>query len=121
MSTYSGGLRSEAVQSGATTILRLDGELDLATEPELDACLQHVLAGGAQSVAVDLRRLTFMDSSGIRAFISAERTCRERGVRFVLIRGSAAIDRLLALCGLDSFFTLVGEADDQLSAVSLAA
>jgi anti-anti-sigma factor len=51
------------------TLLRVTGELDLVTEPELEAAL----AGATQPVRIDLSQLAFMDSTGLRALLSAAR------------------------------------------------
>lgn len=98
---------SEAVELGTTTMLRLHGELDLHYESQVTAEVQRVLGRHPETVAVDLRGLDFMDSSGIRAVVVAERSCRSQGARFLLIRGSEAIDRLLVLCGLERHFEMI--------------
>jgi anti-anti-sigma factor len=45
------------------------GELDIATAPELDRTLREEIARGP--VVLDLARLTFMDSTGIRVLSGA--------------------------------------------------
>ena len=58
--------------------IRLAGELDMSTAPQLgevlDAAVEH---GGA--ILVDLSELTFMDSTGINAFLRAAMSLRGRG------------------------------------------
>jgi anti-sigma B factor antagonist len=54
----------------AGTLLRVSGELDLMTEPELEAALAAV---AAPPTRVDLSGLAFMDSTGLRALLSAAR------------------------------------------------
>jgi anti-sigma B factor antagonist len=49
--------------------LTVVGELDLATAPRLQEAVQSHLAQGASSIVIDLGRLTFVDSSGLRLFI----------------------------------------------------
>ena len=53
---------------GATTI-SVAGELDLATVDEFSRAVRSGLATGA--VVIDLRKVTFMDSSGVRALNTA--------------------------------------------------
>ena len=47
--------------------LTLRGELDLATAPRLE----HALADAGEDVVLDLRGLTFMDSTGVRVLLEA--------------------------------------------------
>ena len=59
------------------TRLTLRGELDLGTAPQLEQALAE--AGG--NVLLDLRRLTFMDSTGVRVLLEAAQ--RTDGLRIL--------------------------------------
>lgn len=61
---------------GSTTV-SVAGELDLATADEFSRAVRSGLARGA--VLIDLREVTFMDSSGVRALNTALRESAERG------------------------------------------
>jgi anti-sigma B factor antagonist len=63
-------------EAGATRLV-LRGELDLATAPRLE----HALAEAGEGVLLDLRGLTFMDSTGVRALLEAAE--RGGGLRIV--------------------------------------
>jgi anti-sigma B factor antagonist len=66
--------------------LALRGELDIGTVPRLEEALASVLSGSPRELEVDLRELSFLDSSGLRQFIVlAERADRE-GWRLALVR-----------------------------------
>ncbi len=54
-----------ALSADGHTIVAAAGEIDIATVGEFSAVLREHLAAGP--VLLDLRRLTFMDSSGVRA------------------------------------------------------
>jgi anti-anti-sigma factor len=58
-------------------------------------------------LAADLRGLSFMDSIGVHALLDAERRSRIQGTRFLVIRGSVAVDRVLSLLGLDRLFEII--------------
>lgn len=98
---------TEAIERGGITVLGLRGELDLRHAQQLTAEIELALARRPATLAIDLGRLSFMDSSGTHAIIAGELRCRQRGTSFYLIRGSAAIDRLMAMCGLDRAFPTV--------------
>jgi anti-sigma B factor antagonist len=84
-------------------VLTLGGELDLATVPVLHERLDHAMRGRA-AVIVDLSRLRFIDSSGLRMLVRSERQLRGSGGQLVLVRGPRAVHRLFELTSLDSHF-----------------
>ena len=92
--------------------LRLDGELDLVTAPWLARRLAKVEASAPVLVMIDLRDLTFMDSSGLRELFSAQRRARAAGRRLVLVKGSAPIDRVLEMVRADAAMETVDDPAD---------
>jgi anti-sigma B factor antagonist len=80
--------------------LRLLGELDLAGVEVLMSAVEQAAARGGDLV-LDLRELTFLDSSGISAFV---RIARERadGRTLVLEAPRPEVRRLLDLVGLSA-------------------
>jgi anti-sigma B factor antagonist len=79
--------------------MRVGGELDLAGVPRVGADSGDAL-GSARLIVVDLRRLTFIDSAGIRLILGAEAAARRSARRLLIVRGPAQIDRLFDLVGL---------------------
>jgi anti-sigma B factor antagonist len=77
------------------------GELDLATVPSLEHELERVRASGATSVVLDLRGLTFMDSTGLSLTLRWSLEASRDGFDFSLVRGEGAIRRLFELTGMD--------------------
>jgi anti-sigma B factor antagonist len=64
--------------AGSTVVLTLRGELDIATVPRLEQAVAAVLARGARELTIDLRGMSFLDSSGLRLIIVlAERAVAE--------------------------------------------
>lgn len=74
------------------------GELDLVTSPELDEVLKGAQRS-ARLVVLDLRALTFMDSSAVHVILHAAGRGRQTGGRLMLVRGPSQVDRLLTLTG----------------------
>jgi len=84
----------------------LAGELDLATIPRLDQALRRV-ATAAGDAFLDLRKLDFIEVCGAQFILEADRRMRRGGGRLVVVRGSAELDRLFALTGIDRLIQLV--------------
>jgi anti-sigma B factor antagonist len=88
-------------RAGART-LALTGELDLDSANKLEKAVREVCASGAELV-IDLRNVTFMDSTGLRALIVAGTLCEEKGHELRIIPGED-IQRILEMTGLDRVF-----------------
>ncbi len=76
------------------------GELDIATAGRLAGELQELRDVGFDRVVLDLRRLTFMDSTGVALLLSEDRCARENGHDFMLIAGAPPIQRVMEICGI---------------------
>jgi anti-anti-sigma factor len=59
-----------SADEGSTLVLRLSGELDLVSEPQFATALAQA---DGRPVRVELEELAFMDSTGLRALLSAAR------------------------------------------------
>jgi anti-anti-sigma factor len=97
--------------SDGAVVLRLRGELDLATVSELSEQLGRA-EHDASVVVVDLSGLEFMDSTGVSVLANTDRRARERGRRFVVVRGGRQVQRVLELTGLDRCLEIVDCARD---------
>jgi len=73
------------------------GELDLDTIGVVEQHLHDLRQAGVREIVLDLRKLTFMDSSGLHAIFKAARLAKQDGASFVLIPGPRAIQRLFEL------------------------
>ena len=86
---------------GPTTVLALSGELDPATAPTLQSAVEDALKDpDVKRLVLDLGSLGFIDSSGLRVFVSARESMRERSGDLVLRSPSANTERLLDITGL---------------------
>ncbi len=86
--------------------VRVTGELDLATAPQLEQTLQQADLR-APRVVLDLRKLTFINASGVHVIVEASRRARRCGHRLVLVRGPSAVDRVLELAGASDVLEIV--------------
>jgi anti-anti-sigma factor len=81
--------------------VRLIGELDLATADSLVRELDGIVAGRSGDLVLDMRELSFVDSTGIRALIGISNGIREGAL--VLEAPRAGVRRVLELVRADSF------------------
>jgi anti-anti-sigma factor len=98
-------VESKTLQKGAIQV-ELVGELDLATIPLLDEELDKAHAWDKR-VILDLRKLQFVDSSGLHALLRVDRRLQETGGSLTIIRGPRPVERLFTLTGLDTRLRIV--------------
>jgi anti-sigma B factor antagonist len=78
--------------------VRVAGELDMATVPQLVRALSEPRLQ-PRLVVLDLRELEFIDSCGMHAIVNASRRARRASRRLVLLRGPPNVDRIFTLTG----------------------
>jgi anti-sigma B factor antagonist len=79
----------------------LHGEFDLATVAQLETQVDELRAGGASAIVLDLRQLSFMDSTGLRLLLRLDAESRANGLRFSIVDSEGPVRRLLELTRMD--------------------
>lgn len=85
--------------------LKLTGELDLETTPELDEQLQELNGGHPGRLLVDLSGVEFMDSTGLAAILRAQQSAVSKGHTLSLRRATGQVQRLFDLTGMTQRLT----------------
>jgi anti-anti-sigma factor len=80
--------------------VRFAGELDLATVPDAEVAVAQARDGEGRRLLLDLRELTFLDSSGLRLILQIERACRLDGCDLEILPGSRGVQRVFDLAGV---------------------
>jgi anti-sigma B factor antagonist len=86
-------------------VVILEGELDLATAPQLERALREVQATSPGRILIDLRDLGFMDSTGLAVIVRAQLAADTSGHRLALGHPPPQVKRLLQITGLVDLFT----------------
>ena len=92
-------------------MLLLRGELDLTTA----RIAEEALAAAEQShelVALDLRNLSFMDSTGLGLIIAAEQRARKSGHCLVIVQGPPWVQRLFEVTGIENWLDVRSDPSD---------
>jgi anti-anti-sigma factor len=93
----------------STATARLYGEFDLASEERFRQELDGLVDVETNTLVIDLRGLTFMDSTGLRALIAVKHLADQDGFEFsVLCDGDGPVRRVLAETGMDDVLPLRG-------------
>jgi anti-sigma B factor antagonist len=90
-------------------VLALSGELDVTSAPELEKCLNELMAEAHTRVVLDLSELSFVDSPGISVLVKAKQEAEAKG-RLLLLRGpTAQVQGVFAVLGLSDWLALEGQ------------
>jgi anti-sigma B factor antagonist len=90
------------VQVAENGVIVISGEVDMASAPTLEAALVDVDA--SQPLEIDLSRVTFLDSSGVRTMMQLLHRARQNGSMITLVDPQVAVLRVLEIAGVDCLF-----------------
>jgi anti-sigma B factor antagonist len=107
-----GNLMIGTSREGNRVVVRLDGELDLASVPLLEDALANAPSDDASTIVLDLRGLEFVDSTGLRGILAQEQRSAELGQTFALVRGSEQVQRLLQMTGVDEHLKIISSPEE---------
>lgn len=102
-------LEVEATENGAVTVLALTGELDISGIGRVEEELRQVEEKSPGAVVLDLRGLTFMDSSGLRLVLEADMRARREARRFAIVPGPESVHRVFLIALLDKRLEFVDD------------
>ena len=93
-------------RDGNRAVLGVRGELDAYSAPGLEEQVTKLMSDQTDDVVLDLSQTGFLDSSGLRAILTAQRRLIESGGHLRLRAPSEAVTRLLEITGLSDHFTV---------------
>jgi anti-sigma B factor antagonist len=97
------------IRIGHRIVLAVSGELDIATAPALQSSLNDAVDNGLAELWVDLRDVTFMDSTGLRVLLAIRRRLREKSKTLVVICPDGPVRRVFTVAGLDDEFSIYAD------------
>jgi anti-sigma B factor antagonist len=105
-------LRIAVSQEDDRVVLSLDGELDMASAPLLQRAVDDIELARRPLLVLDLERLEFIDSTGLRIILSTRKRCQDRDQELAVTRGSQQVERLLSVTGMAEHLRTVPAAGD---------
>ncbi len=94
------------------TVLQVTGEIDVYTAPKLRQRLVELVDEGVRRLVVDLRRVEFLDSTGLGVLVGGLKRVRPLGGTFVLVCAHERILKIFRITGLDRIFTIVDTVEE---------
>lgn len=102
----------EVAEVSSHVVVRVSGEIDISTAPRLREAIVSLLAEGRTQIAVDLRGVDFLDSTGLGVLVGGLKRARSAGGELRVISTSPRIEKVFAITGLDGIFEIVERPED---------
>jgi anti-anti-sigma factor len=99
-----------------TSVVALEGELDLERAPALKWALIDSVDAGRQQLVVDLSQVRFMDSTALSVLVGVNRSLGT-GARLAIVCVNANVLKIFELSGMDGVFAIFPTVDDALAHV----
>ena len=96
-------------------IVELEGELVMASGPELRKQLQAIINAGSGNLILQLEKVSFVDSRGLSVFVSALKHAREKQGQVVLVALMPEVRSLLELTRLHKVFDIFEDTNSALA------
>jgi anti-sigma B factor antagonist len=102
---------------GDLTIIALDGALDSGTAPGAQADLEQLMPSSGTTV-LDLSKMPYMSSAGLRVLLLAHRRAQARGTRIVLTGLHPDVREVMSVTGFLDFFETRDSIEEDAEAIA---
>ena len=101
----------EERSANGVPVILVEGEIDVATAPQLRECLHSVIAQGNATIVLDLLGVSFLDSTALGVMVGALKRCRELGGELHVVVTETRIKKIFEITGLDRVFPISDSLD----------
>jgi anti-anti-sigma factor len=108
-------LTTEELNGGIFKVI-LDGRLDIEGAAAIDLKM-NVIAGSQKAVLVDMQKVSFLGSMGLRALLAPARAIKGRGGKMVLFGPNQLVEDVLKTSGVDALIPVHHELQSALAAL----
>lgn len=105
----------EELTGGVTKVI-LDGRLDIEGAARVDLQM-NVIGGSKKAVLVDMQKVSFLGSMGLRALVAPARAIKSRGGKMVLFGPNEMVEKVLRTSGIDTLIPVHHELQSALAAL----
>jgi anti-anti-sigma factor len=102
--------------TGDITKVILDGRLDIEGAAAVDLEM-NVIAGNRKAVLVDLQKVSYLGSMGLRALVAPARAIKSRGGKMVLFSPNEMVEKVLKCSGIDTLIPVHFDLQSALAAL----
>jgi anti-anti-sigma factor len=103
-------------QSGDVVTVRLAGRLDSGTAQSAEESFAQVLAGGAPHLVVDMSKLEYISSAGLRVLLVMAKKVQQTNGKVALFGLAANVREVFSISGFDRIFSIEADAEAAVAA-----
>ena len=92
-------------------VVEVSGEIDVYTAPKLREAIIKAVDRGHTRLIVDIKRVAFLDSTGLGVLVGALKRVRADGGSLDIVCTSDRLLRIFDITGLDRVFQIHGSVD----------
>lgn len=108
-------MQIEVTEQDGVHVMALDGSLETTSSPEVEARLGELIQGGASKIAVDLAKVDFVSSAGLRVLLVAAKLQRRAGGKICVCGLNVIVQEVFDISG---FSTIVAVQPDRETALA---
>ncbi|GAA3440044.1 STAS domain-containing protein [Kutzneria kofuensis] len=102
-------------QVGPVMVVRVTGELDMASEDLLRRHLTEAMAAEPETLVLDLTGVTFFASAGLHVLVDVQHDATAKGLDLRVVADSRIVLRPMEITGVDQLVTVVSSVDQALA------
>ena len=99
------------------TVYAPSGRIDSSNAAAAEADVMSKIQSGSPLLIIDLQRLDYLSSAGLRVLLLAAKACRAGGGKTVIQQASPAISEVLKISGFDKIIPMFNSRDDAINAL----
>ena len=106
---------------GAVTVIQPDGRIDTEAAEQLDQVLQTALTEGHSRIVVDMSKVEYISSAGLRSLAAVLVRCRDEGGDMKLAALNERVTRVFKIIGFDLLMSVTDTPETAISEFSSGA
>lgn len=97
-------ISTEELANGITKVI-LEGRLDIEGAASVDLQM-NVIAGSRRAVLLDMQKVSFLGSMGLRALVAPARAIKGHGGKMVIFAPTELVEKVLKTSGVDTMIPI---------------
>jgi anti-anti-sigma factor len=107
-------LKISTVHMASSTIVGIDGTIDVYTASAVGEAIQSLIADGVKDIVLDLKAVTRVDSSGLGTLVGNAKSITSAGGTIWLVGVGPRADKMLRVTRLAKYFRIRDAVEDVL-------